>query len=83
MKTMVAVPIASALLVFWSGEAIAAKRKNPQKSHVSVGDRSTSTKVYGSRPFDETQYYERLSERIPFGAPAWCRQKQLEGPPPH
>jgi hypothetical protein len=28
--------------------------------------------------FDETQYYERLSEQIPFGSAAWWRQKQLE-----
>ena len=83
MRTMLAAPIALALAVVWSGEATAAKRKKPDKSHVSLGDRFSGTKAYNSRPFDETQYFERLSERIPFGTPAWWRQKQLEGPPPH
>jgi hypothetical protein len=30
------------------------------------------------RTFDDTRYYERLSEKIPFGSDAWWRQKQIE-----
>ena len=33
------------------------------------------------RTFDETKYYERLSEKIPFGTAAWWRQRQLETMP--
>jgi hypothetical protein len=47
--------------------------------------RSTSPRVIRERQrhrhtFDETQYYERLSEKIPLGTDAWWRQRQLENP---
>ena len=34
------------------------------------------------RTFDENDYYERLSEKIPLGTAAWWRQKQRENPTP-
>ena len=48
-------------------------RTNPPPSVVRERQRHKHT-------FDETQYYERLSEQIPFGTAAWWRQKQLENP---
>ena len=47
--------------------------------------RSNSPRVIRERQkhrdtFDETQYYERLSEKIPLGTAAWSRQRQLENP---
>jgi hypothetical protein len=46
-------------------------RKSGSPSAVAERQRHKST-------FDETLYYERLSEKIPFGTPAWWRQKELE-----
>ncbi len=46
-------------------------RKADSPSAIAERQRHKST-------FDETQYYERLSEKIPFGTPAWWRQKELE-----
>jgi len=48
-------------------------RTNPPPSVIRERQRHKHT-------FDETQYYERLSEQIPFGTAAWWRQKQLENP---
>jgi hypothetical protein len=62
-------------------EAGSAKKKHSQRDYGS----RPSAKVYRNtspRDFDETQYYERLSEKIPFGTSAWWRQKQLESPTP-
>lgn len=28
--------------------------------------------------FDETDYHERRHERIPFGSPAWWKQREFE-----
>jgi hypothetical protein len=45
--------------------------RNYSPSEIAERQRHAST-------FDETEYYEHLSEKIPFGTAAWWRQKQLE-----
>jgi hypothetical protein len=48
------------------------------------GNRSPSiaARQRHDRAFDESQYYERLSEKVPFGTAAWWRQKEREGMAP-
>jgi len=61
--------------------AASAKKKHAERETVQ----RTAPKSTGSGPvrdIDETQYYERLSEKIPFGSSTWWRQKQLENPTP-
>jgi hypothetical protein len=62
-------------------EAAAAKKKSVKRDHYS----RHVNENYPGRPIrdiDETQYYERLSEKIPFGSGTWWRQRQLENPVP-
>ena len=65
-----------------ASEAAAAKKKVMKRDHHS---RPVDENNYTGRPIrdiDETQYYERLSEKIPFGSGTWWRQRQLENPVP-
>ena len=80
MRQLFAALLACALIgAIGASEASAAKKK---RDHYS---RHVHEKNYAGRPIrdiDETQYYERLSEKIPFGSGTWWRQKQLENPVP-
>ena len=84
MRQLFAALLACALIgAIGASEAAAAKKKKVLKrDHYS---RHVHEKNYAGRPIrdiDETQYYERLSEKIPFGSGTWWRQRQLENPVP-
>ena len=66
-----------------AGPAIAAedgatKKRRADARQVNPGPSAVAERQKHKRTFDETQYYERLSEKIPFGSDAWWRQKQIE-----
>jgi hypothetical protein len=83
MKMLVCALLAVAFLAA-SAAADASGRKRHYGERDSA-DRRAAKRVERYRApqeFDETKYYERLSEKIPFGTPAWWRQKQDENPVP-
>ena len=76
-----AVALLAAFLV--GGLANAADAQGDKKRKVQDARKSGSPSAVAERQrhkstFDETLYYERLSEKIPFGTPAWWRQRELE-----
>ena len=71
-----------ALLIGLAGPSDA---RNGRKSYVYYGysaynsPGSIRERQRHARTFDETQYYERDSSKIPFGTLAWWQQKEMEG----
>jgi hypothetical protein len=63
-----------------SADTVAAKKKHGARDHGRPAAKAQAGG--GIRDIDETRYYERLSEKIPFGSGTWWRQKQLENPTP-
>ena len=65
-----------------TGPAIATDAAGTKKRKAADGQSRSPSAIAErqkyKRTFDETQYYERLSEKIPFGSDAWWRQKQIE-----
>lgn len=55
----------------------AEKRKAAERQY-NHGPAAIAERQRHKSTFDETQYFERLSEKIPFGSDAWWRQKQME-----
>jgi len=72
----------SLALVFGVATAADAKsKKKRQVSHIYSQNYSPATVAERQRragTFDETQYYEVDSRRLPFGSAAWWRQLQQE-----
>jgi hypothetical protein len=71
------------LAVMLAGPAIATDTAGTKKRTSDDKQYSRSPSAIAERQrhkstFDETQYFERLSEKIPFGSDAWWRQKQME-----
>jgi hypothetical protein len=81
MRSLTSALLAAALIA-----APIAADAAPKKKHVDREQppRVAPNSTYGApiRDIDETRYYERLSEKIPFGSATWWRQKQLENPTP-
>ena len=78
---LLALAVASVLTVAAIPDLSAAEAKKKPKETASRSSTSPSAIAERQRnkdTFDETQYYERLSEKVPFGSAAWWRQKQLE-----
>jgi hypothetical protein len=78
---VLALAAASALAIAVVPDLSAAEARKKPSDAVSRAGKSPSVIAERQRhkdTFDETQYYERLSEQIPFGSAAWWRQKQLE-----
>jgi hypothetical protein len=71
-------------LLLLTGLAAGASAAKPKKKHYyGYSDNSPSAiaaRQRNARTFDETQYYERDSRRIPIGTRAWWDQKEFEGP---
>jgi len=59
-------------------DAAGTKKRKAEDRHYSPSPSAIAERQKHKRTFDETQYYERLSEKIPFGTDAWWRQKQTE-----
>jgi hypothetical protein len=79
---MLTAALSVALIAGLAGTADAYRnKKRYSDEHGLYGYRSPSSIAERQRhrsTFDETQYYERLSEKIPLGTDAWWRQKQIE-----
>lgn len=80
MKTVLAILLASALVGIADADAASAKKKGVQRDASRPVVKVQPAPV--GRDIDETRYYERLSEKIPFGSGTWWRQRQLENPTP-
>lgn len=79
MKT-VSIVTAIVILAIGSGSALAAG-KNTKKAHRWSPQQETyrsSDPQRNAATFDDTKYYERLSEKIPIGTSAWWRQRAFE-----
>jgi len=59
-------------------EAQSDKKRKGQDARKSGSPSAVAERQRHKSTFDDTQYYERLSEKIPFGTPAWWRQRELE-----
>lgn len=81
MKSVLVALLALALTAAaGSADTASAKKKHDAREH---GKPAAKAQTGGMiRDIDETRYYERLSEKIPFGSATWWRQKQLENPTP-
>lgn len=81
MKSLLVALMALALTAAaGSADNVSAKKKQGARDH---GKPAAKVQTGGAiRDIDETRYYERLSEKIPFGSGTWWRQKQLENPTP-
>jgi hypothetical protein len=81
MRTIMTALMSIALMAGMAGTADAAKRGNSrgEARYYGYTPSDTAARQHDARTFDETQYYERLSEKIPFGTSAWWRQREREG----
>jgi hypothetical protein len=83
MKTLILAIVSVALLAGIAGTADAAKRKKYRSYdtyYYSNSPSAIAARQRDARTFDETQYFERDSNRIPFGTAEWWRQKLRENP---
>ena len=78
MRNILTGLLSAALMLGVAGTADAKSKKKDEyawfnsPSAIAARQRDAST-------FDETQYYERDSRKIPFGSAEWWRQKDREG----
>jgi hypothetical protein len=63
---------------FVFGIAGAADAKTKKKYYNYYSPSAIAERQRHASTFDETQYYERDSRKIPFGTAAWWRQLDLE-----
>ena len=83
MRSILTGLLSMALLLGIAGTADAAKARKKSKSYDTSYQYNSPSAIAdrqrNARTFDETQYYERDSNKIPFGTMAWWRQKEREG----
>jgi hypothetical protein len=81
MRTFLTALLSVTLLLGIAGTAYAKKKKYKPRRSTSAQVNSPSA-IYArqqdARTFDETQYFERDSNKIPFGTRAWWEQKTRE-----
>jgi hypothetical protein len=80
MKTILTALVSVALCAGIAGAANAdqTRRKDRDVKSYDNSPSSIAERQRHKRTFDETQYYERDSNKIPFGTAAWWRQKDFE-----
>jgi hypothetical protein len=79
MRTLVTALVSVGLLTGLAGAASAhSKKHRGQAKYYDNSQSAVAERQRHRRTFDETQYYERDSRKIPFGTPAWWRQKEFE-----
>ncbi len=61
-----------------AADAQSAKKRKGHDARPASSPSAVAERQRHKSTFDDTQYYERLSEKIPFGTPAWWRQRELE-----
>ncbi len=83
MRAIITALVSIAFIAGVAGSADAAKAKKRYKPYSTTYSNSPSAIAERQRhkeTFDETQYYERDSNKIPFGTAAWWRQRAFEAP---
>jgi opacity protein-like surface antigen len=81
MRSILTVLVSLAVVFGAATAADAKSKKKRQVSHSQSHSYSPATVAERQRrasTFDETQYYEVDSRRLPFGSAAWWRQLQQE-----
>ena len=80
MKKAFAILLSATLMLGIAGAAQANKSKKRQGQPAAQKSSSDPrrTRQSDAQTFDETQYYERDSNRIPFGTRTWWDRKTLE-----
>jgi hypothetical protein len=76
---MILAGLLSAAFVFAIAGAADAKTKKKYRYYNYNSPSAIAERQRHASTFDETQYYERDSRKIPFGTAAWWRQKEREG----
>ena len=84
MRSILTGFLALALAFGVAGTADAGQKKKKPQQASSIRSQYYSPSVVAERQrnastFDETQYYEHDSRKIPFGTAAWWRQLEIEG----
>ena len=69
----------SAALMLGVAEAADAKSKKRDEYAWFNSPSAIAARQRDANTFDETQYYERDSRKIPFGSAEWWRQMDREG----
>ena len=77
------ITVAFLATAFAVGPAVAteptpAKKRKAADTQLGRSPSAIAERQKHKSTFDDTHYYERLSEKIPFGSDAWWRQKQIE-----
>ncbi|HEU4377048.1 MAG TPA: hypothetical protein VFR73_00630 [Hyphomicrobiaceae bacterium] len=81
MRSILAGLVSLAVVFGMAGAADAKSKKKRQAYHSQAGSYSPATvaeRQRHARTFEETQYYEVDSRRLPFGSAVWWRQLQQE-----
>lgn len=80
MRTLVAALLSAAFVTSLAAAADAKPRKKyrGEPRSYSYSPSTVAERQRNRRTFDENEYYERDSNRIPFGTAAWWRQKMFE-----
>ena len=81
MKAILTALVSAALVAGIAGSASADQTRKKYRDNARYYDNSPSAiaeRQRNKRTFDENQYYERDSNKIPFGTAAWWRQKDFE-----
>lgn len=81
MRTIVTILVSATFAAGMAGDADAASKREKYRGearYYGYSPSSIAARQRDARTFDETEYYERLSEKIPFGTAAWWRQRERE-----
>ena len=77
MRKILAGLLSAAFVLGFAGAADA-KAKKKYRHYNYYSPSAIAERQRHASTFDETQYYERDSRKIPFGTAAWWRQLELE-----
>ncbi len=82
LKRLTLLSLAAAVILGAVAEGADAAAKRKKKTPYAQQHRSANVirqnEFTPLDKFDETEYYERRHERIPFGSPAWWKQREIE-----
>ena len=81
MKAVLTALVAIGLAAGKAGDASAASQRKKAKhaaSHKAKAHKTVSASRPDPRTFDETQYYERFEDKVPFGSHVWWRIRDIQ-----
>lgn len=84
MRNILTGILSAALVLGIAGTANAASKTKTTTTYYyyyvdADGPSEVARRQASARTFDQTKYYERDSNKVPFGSAEWWRQKEREG----